>query len=79
MLAFQTKNFNHKLSDEDREAILQDYPKLNCPAMEVPQLDDNVKEELKGMDPNFAVEKNMFKLQEQLLEVGGPLACLLAN
>jgi len=49
--------------------------------MEVPRLDDNVKEQLKhkGMDPKFGAEKNMFRIQEQLLEVGGPLSCLLAN
>jgi len=64
--------------DEDREAILKDYPKSNCPAMEVPR---NIEEQLKrkDMDPKFGVEKNMFKLQEWLLEVGGPLTCLLVN
>ena len=81
ILAFLTKNFNRVLSDEDKEAILQEYPKPNCSAMEVPCLDDNVKEQLKrkGMDPKFGAEKNMFWTQEQSLEIGGPLTCLLAN
>ena len=79
ILAFLTKNFNRVLSDEDKEAILQEYPKPNCPAMEVPCLDNNVKVKRKGMDPKFGAKKNMFRIQEQSLEVGGPLTCLLAN
>ena len=55
IFAFLTKNFK-------KEAMFQEYPKPNCPAMEVPRLDNNVKEQLKpkGMDPKSGAEKNMF-------------------
>lgn len=64
MGTFLEKHFNHSLSAEEREAILQDFPKLNCPAMEVPSLDDDVKTQLrsKGKDPQFGAEKTMFKI-----------------
>ena len=46
--------------------------------MSVPILDDMVKEQLKkrGTDPHFGSEKSLYKLQEQVLNVAGPLTCL---
>ena len=52
------------LSDEERVVILKDFPKPNCPAMEVPRLDDDVRKQLKcrGKDPQFGVEKTVVKV-----------------
>jgi len=33
----------------------------------------------KGKDPHFGAEKSLFKLEEQLLDVAGPLTCLWAD
>ena len=66
------------MSEAEREAITQDYLKPNCPALEVPRLDEEVRQQLKqkGKDPQFGIERTMFKLQEQILEVAGLLTCL---
>ena len=76
MRIFLKRHFNCNL-----KAILQDFPKPNCPAMEMPRLDDDVKKQVrsKGKDPQFGAEKTMFKIQEELLEVGGPLTCLWSD
>ena len=83
MKTFLEKHFNHNLSGGKREAILNDFPKPNCMAMEVSRFNKEVRKQLKhrGKDPPFRVEKtwSMFKIQEQLLEVGGPLTCLWAD
>lgn len=49
--------------------------------MKVPKLDEQVKEQLKkkGKDPHFGAEKSLYKIQEQLLDVAGPLTCLWAD
>ena len=48
------------LKAEEAEAILEDYPMPNCPAIEVPRLDDEVRKRLKskGKDPHFGQEKH---------------------
>ena len=78
MYQFLEKYFNSNLEDNEREAITQDYPKPNCPALEVPRLDEEIKQQIrqKGQDPHFGSEHTMFNLQEQLLEVVGPLTCI---
>ena len=50
----------------------------NCPAMEVPRLDEEVKKQI-GKDPHFGQEKTLFNIQEELLKVGGPLIYLWAD
>ena len=78
---FLQKYFNRTLEEGEREAILKDFPKPNCKAAVAPRLDDQVKEQLKrkGRDPNFGAEKSLFKIQEHLLDVTGPLTCLWAD
>ena len=44
--------------------------------MQVPRLDDQLNENLKGKDPHYGSEKTLYKLQESLLDVAGPLTCL---
>lgn len=75
---FLDKHFNKSLSEEERKKILKDFPKPSCDAVQVPRLDDQLKEHLKtkGKDPHYGSEKTLYKLQESLLEVVGPLACL---
>ena len=55
MNAFLEWHFNCGLSPAERDAILGDFPKPNCPALEVPRLDDEVRSQLKsrGKDPQF--------------------------
>ena len=43
ILAFLEKNFNCSLAEEEREAIMKDFPKPACGVMSVPRLDDEVK------------------------------------
>ena len=60
---------------------MKDFPKPACEAMAAPKLDDEVKDQLKkkGKDPHFGAEKSLYKIQEQLLDVAGPLTCLWAD
>jgi len=78
---FLEKHFNRSLSEDEKEAIMKDFPKPNCKVLSAPKLDDQVKDQLKkkGKDPHFGAEKSLFKLQEQLLDVAGPLTCLWAD
>ena len=47
----------------------------NCPAIEAPRFDNEVKKQLrtKGRDPYFGQEKMLFNIQEEFLKVNGPL------
>lgn len=47
--------FNKSLAPEERKAILKDFPKPSCSALEVPKLDDQIRDHLKGKgkDPHF--------------------------
>jgi len=78
MISFLKKRFNQCLADNEKEAILSDFPNPNIPVLEAPKLDEEVKEQIKskGKDPHFGQEKVLFKLQESLLDVSGPLMCL---
>jgi len=64
MYQFLEKYFNSNLEDNEHEAITQDYPKPNCPALEVPRLDEELKQQIrwKGQDPHFGSEHTMFNL-----------------
>ena len=79
--SFLDKHFNKALSEEERSAIMKDFPKPVCKVLSAPKLDEQVKDQLKkkGKDPHFGSEKSLFKLQEQLLDVAGPLTCLWAD
>ena len=81
MADFLGKHFNRALSDNEREAIMKDFPKPGCNAMVMPKLDQEVKDQLKrkGRDPHFGAEKSMYKIQEHLLDVAGPLTCLWSD
>ena len=60
---------------------MKDFPKPTCEAMTVPKLDEEVKDQQKRKekDPHFGAEKSLYKIQEQLLDVAGPLTCLWAD
>ena len=75
------KYFNKSLSEEERAAIMKDFPKPKCDAMVAPQLDQQVKEQMqqRGKDPHFGSEKSLYKVQEKILDVDRPLTCLWAD
>ena len=84
--AFRVGTFGKALQSvplRGREGSLnkKDFPKPNCPVLSAPKLDDQVKDHLKrkGKDSHFGTEKSLYKIQEQLLDVVGPLACLWGN
>ena len=81
MLAYLERHFNRCLTDKDKKNILTEFPKPDCSALVAPKLDGLVKEQLsrKGKDPQFGPERTLYKVQEQLLEVAGPLTCLWAE
>lgn len=81
MVAFLQRHFNRTLKDEEREAINKDFPKPAGGILVAPKLDEQVKEHLrrKGKDPHFGSEKSLYKLQEHVLDVAGPLTCLWAD
>ena len=81
MKDFLEKHFKQVLTSLERQAILEGFPKPSSLAIQVPKLDNELKEQMrkKGKDPQFGQEKVLYKLQEQLLEVTGPLTCLWAD
>jgi len=81
MSKFLDKYFNTCLDDKERQAILADFPKPQYDALQAPRMDSEVEEQLskKGKDPHFGTEKTLYRLQEQLLEVTGPLTCLWSD
>ena len=66
MRDFLEKYFNQALSSPEHQAILEDFPKPLCLAVQTPKLDEELKEQMrkKGKDPLFGQEKVLFKLQE---------------
>lgn len=74
---FSRKHFNQALAANKRQVILEDFPKPACCVVQAPKLDSELKEQIrkKGKDPQFGQEKVLYKIQEQLLEVTGPLTC----
>ena len=78
---FLERHFNRSLSNEEREAIMKDFPRPNCDAVVTPKMDDEVKEQLrqKGKDAFLGSEKTLYRVQEQLLDTAGPLSCLWAD
>lgn len=81
MLKFLEKHFNQSLTEEERKAILNDFPIPKCNVLQAPKLDPEVKDQLrkKGRNPQFGTERCLYRVQEQLLEVTGPLTCLWAD
>ena len=79
--AFLQKHFNKELDDNSREAILDDYPKPNCSALIAPQIDEEASSQMRRNFKNahFGAEKTSYRVQEQMLEVSGPLTCLWAD
>jgi len=78
VVKYLEKHFNKTLTETEREAILSEYPIPDCAAVKAPKLDTEVMEQLKskGKDPRFGAERNLYRIQEQLLEVTGPLTSL---
>ena len=79
--SFIEKHFNHTITAEERDAIMKDFLKSSCTALCTPKLDKDIKKQIRmaGKDPHFGVEKHFFKLQEQILDMAGPLTCLWAD
>ena len=78
---FLEKHFNRVITPEEREVIMNDFPKPSCQALVAPKLDEHMKKQIKkpGKDPHFGAERSLFKLQLQLLDMAGPLTCLWAE
>jgi len=49
------KILNRTRSEDEKEAIMKDFPKPNCKVLSAPKLDDQVKDQLKkkGKDPTL--------------------------
>ena len=62
---------------------MKDYPKPNIKVLFAPKLDKNVKAQIersgKLKDPHYRVEKHLYNLQKQILDMAGPLTCLWAD
>ena len=79
--SFIEKHFKRAMTMKEREAIMKDFPKSSCPAPQTPKIDDDIKKQIKraSKDPHFGVERSLYKLQEQILDIAGPLTCLWAD
>ena len=81
MLKYLEANFDRNLSEDERKAILNDFPIPQCSVLQAPKLDPEVKDQIqkKGSNPQFGTERCLFNLQEELLEVTDPLMCLWSD
>ena len=81
MLKLLEEQFNRGPLLEKCHAILEDFPKPACDVVQAPRLDNEVRDQQlkKGMDPKHGLEKTLFKLQEQFLEITGPSKCFWHN
>lgn len=81
MLKFLEKYFNQSSTEEEQKAILADFPIPEYDTLQASKLDLEMKDQLrkKGRNPQFGVERSLYRVQEQLLEVTGPLTCLWAD
>ena len=79
--AFLEKHFNREVKDDEREAIMQDFPKPSCQVLNTPKLDEEIKKQIRktGKDPHYGAERTLYDLQGQLLDMAGPLTCLWAD
>ena len=79
--SFVEKHFKRTITAEEREAIMRDFPKPTYPAIHTPKIDEDIKRQIKraGKDPHFGIEKSLYKIQEQILDMTGPFACLWAD
>jgi len=60
---------------------MEDFPKPDCPVLCTPKLDEEVKRLIQqaGKDPHFGTEKALYKVQDQILNLAGPLTCLWSD
>ena len=81
IITFIKKNFNQVISTTTRDGIMKDYPKPKIEALFGPKLDEDVKKQIEkaGKDPHYGVEKHLYNLQKQILDISGPLTCLWAD
>ena len=64
-----------------RDGILKDYPKPRNEALFAPKFDEDVKKQIEkaGKDPHYGIEKHLYNLQRQILDISSPLTCLWAD
>ena len=76
ILTFLEKHFSKSLIPEEQDKILKDFPKPQCKSLEVPTLDEQVRDHLKKKrkEPHFGSEKTLYKPR-----LHGPLTCLWAD
>jgi len=81
MQQYLETNFDQNLSEEEHKRILGDFPIPQCSVLQAPTLDPEVQEQIrkKGRNPQFGTERCLYNLQQELLEVTGPLTCLWSD
>ena len=79
--SFIKKAFSTEISPTSRDGIMKDYPKPRNEALFAPRLDEDVKKQIEkaGKDPHYGIEKHLYNLQRQILDISGPLTCLWAD
>jgi len=73
---FIKKSFSQTIISTTRDGIMKDYPKSNIEVLLAPKLDEE-QIERSGKDPHYGVEKHLYNLHKQILDMAGPLTCLL--
>jgi len=69
---FLEKHFARTLQEEELDQIMGDFPKPNCLVLCTPKLDEEVKRLI-------GTEKALLKVQDQILNLVGPLTCLWSD
>ena len=80
-ISFLEKTFQQTPFRFRERGTKKNFLKLNCKALTVPKLDQEVKEQLKwkSKDPFIGGEKSLYKIQEQLFDGTGSLMCLWSD
>ena len=79
MADFFGKHFNRALSDNEREAIMKDFPKPRYGGAQAGSGSQRPTEEEGQRPPFWSREIHVYKIQEHLLNVAGPLTCLWSD
>ena len=79
--SFIKKAFSAEISSTTRDGIIKDYSKPRNEAFFAPKLDEDVKNQIEkaGKDPHYGIEKHLYNLQRQILDISSPSTCLWAD
>ena len=74
------KNFSHTFNKRI-DGIMGSWRTILSSRFFAPKLDEDIRKQIEraGKDSHYGVEKRLYNLQKQILDISGPLTCLWAD